>query len=88
MSNFTKGKWEAIGHRILVNGYVLARVNWPNNLPLITAAPEMYELLQEVAGTSVPCHYVGHFLGLKNKARGLLARIDGDSDVTTKESEP
>ena len=47
----------------------------------------MYEFLQEVAGTSVAGHYVGYFWGLKNKARGLLARIDGDSDVATQEPE-
>ena len=47
------------------------------NPQLTAAAPEMYELLKICAKTEEPASYIPAFLDLKDKARELLARIDG-----------
>ena len=82
MSNFTRGKWEAHPNRVIVNGHVLALVNFGRdaNVRLIAAAPEMYdelyEALQLCAGHS---SYEGDDFDEQAKSiRELLARIDGE----------
>ena len=49
------------------------------NARLIAAAPEMFELLKVCAKTETPSTYIQAFLNLKDKARELLERIDGET---------
>ena len=49
------------------------------NASLIVAAPDMYELLKVCAKTETPSTYIQAFLNLKDKARELLERIDGET---------
>ena len=88
MSEFTKGKWsiDRDGSAIFSDSedcYVaeLSPANSDEqvvaNARLIAAAPEMYELLKICAKTEEPASYIPAFLDLKDKARELLARIDG-----------
>ena len=48
------------------------------NARLIAAAPEMYKLLKDCVRVERPGNYIPAFLELKDKARELLARIDGE----------
>lgn len=71
MSKFTQGKWVANDDGSIENTDSTGKIlhYYLNlrgtgtyedlvNARLIAAAPEMYELLQEVASTAVPGHYV------------------------------
>ena len=55
---------------------------------ILAAVPEMYSLIRDLNRVEKPSMYIPRFLELKTKARDLLARIDGDSDVETEESAP
>ena len=91
MSEFTKGKWEIEGtvpFGIKSEASLrIAIVLKLSDARLIAAAPEMYELLKEEL---IPISDYGGIVSLsrEDKIRKLLARIDGDSDAQTEESDP
>ena len=98
MSDFTKGQWDFIDAPILLgNGEdcsgwyivgsperVIGLIRHKEDAHLIAAAPAMYELLK----VWVNIQAQPTLREAQAKARQLLSRIDGDTDVEAQESAP
>ncbi len=85
---FTPGKWTV--RKLFVEWGVFAErdgfrdrepvadcLDSEANARLIAEAPDMYELLKDLARTEKPTAYTPRFLEMKDKAREILARIEG-----------
>ena len=92
MSKFTQGMWDYVHRKddFMITAYhqsvtsateisfVVGFSNTEADARLITAAPLMYEMLKLYAEDS----YQGMGLNLKEKTQKLLARINGEAEVS------